>query len=93
MHIVGDVGHNIPQICEDVGHRQVDHMASIIEMDGNIYDQVVSILIDPRSNYSYISPNLVDKCALTKVVHEKYWLVQLATDMKKRVHHSVKTCA
>ena len=35
-------------------------------MDGKLCDQVVSILIDPRSNYSYINPDLVDKCGLRK---------------------------
>ena len=37
--------------------------------DGKLCDQVVSILNDPRFNYSYISPNLVDKCGLRKEVH------------------------
>lgn len=35
-------------------------------MDCKIFDQVVSIFIDLRSNYSYASPNLVDKCGLNK---------------------------
>ena len=46
--------------------RLEDHQASIIEMHGKIFDQVVSILIDPRSNYSYVNPGLVDKCGLRK---------------------------
>ena len=41
----------------------------MIEMEGNICYQVVSILFDIGSNYSYISPNLVDKCCLNKEVH------------------------
>ena len=44
-------------------------------MDGNICDQVISNLIDPRSNYSYVSLDLVDKCGLNKVLHAEYWLV------------------
>jgi len=44
-------------------------------MDGKLCDQVVSILIDPGSNYSYVNPNLVDKCGLNKEVDAKYWLV------------------
>ena len=44
-------------------------------MDGKLCDQVVSILIDPRSNYSYVNPNLVDKCGLNKEVHAESWLV------------------
>jgi len=42
-----------------VEKRQVDHQASIVEMDGKIFDQVVSILIDPKFNYSYINPDVV----------------------------------
>jgi len=41
-------------------------------MDGKICDQVISILIDPGSNYSYVSAALVDKCGLSKELHAKY---------------------
>ena len=51
-HIVGDVGHNIPQIYVTVENKKANHHESIIEMDGKLDDQVVSILIDPGSNYS-----------------------------------------
>ena len=47
-------------------NKQQDHQESIIEMDGKLCDQVVSILIDPGYNYSYVNPNLVDKCGLNK---------------------------
>lgn len=59
----------------------------MIEMDGKICDEVISILIDPGSNYRYVCPHLVDKCGLSKELHEKSWLVQLATSTKKQVHH------
>ena len=62
-------------------------------MDGKLCDQVVSILIEPGSNYCYINPGLVDKCGLSKEMHAESWLVQLATGMKKRVHHWVRDCA
>ena len=52
-------------------------------MDSKLCDQVVSILIDPRSNYSYINLDLVDKCGLRKEVHPEYWLVQLAISTKE----------
>eukprot|EP00253_Pinus_taeda_P027395 PITA_27395 len=92
-HTVNDVGHNIPRIYAVVDNRQANHQASIIEMDGKLCDQVVSILIDPRSNYSYINIELVDKCYLRKEVHVESWLVQLATCTKNIVHHWVRTCA
>ena len=62
-------------------------------MEGNVCDQVVSILIDDGSKYSYISPDLVDKCCLNKELHAKSWLVNLATGTKKRVHHWVRSYA
>ena len=84
---MGDVGHSIPRIYASLENGQANHPASIIEMDGNLCDQVVYIFIDLESNYSYVSPNLVDKCGLNKEVHAESWLVQLATGTKKRVHH------
>jgi len=52
----------------------------------------IFILIGPIYFYSYISPNLVDKCCLNKEVHSDSWLVQLATCTKKIVHHWVRSC-
>ena len=52
-------------------------------MGGKLCDKVISILIDPRFNYSYVSPNLVYKCGLSKELHVESWLVQLATSTKK----------
>ena len=51
-------GRRIPPIYETLNNRQVDHQESIIEMECKHCDQVVSILIDPRFNYSYVNPNL-----------------------------------
>ena len=64
--IVGDVGHNIPKIYALVDNKKTDHHESIIEMEGKLYGQVVSILIDLGSNYCYVNPDLVDKCGLRK---------------------------
>lgn len=66
---MGDVGQSIPQIYATLDNRQADHQASIIEMNGKLYDQVVSILIDPGSSYSDVNPDLVDTCCLNKQVH------------------------
>ena len=52
-------------------------------MNGKPCDQVISILIDPRSSCGYVSPNLVDKCGLSKELCVESWLVQLATGTKK----------
>ena len=67
--------------------RHANHQASIIEMEGKLCDQVISILIDTRYNYSYVSPDLVEKCGLSKELHAESWLMQLGTSTNKLVHH------
>ena len=47
-------------------NTQADHQASIIQMEGKLQDQVVSILIDPGFKYSYGFSNLVNKYGLSK---------------------------
>ena len=68
-----DVGQSIPWIYATFDKSEVDHQASIIDMEGKLYDWVVSILIDPRSNYSYVNPDLVGKYGLYKEVHAEFW--------------------
>ena len=36
-------------------NKQADHQASVVEMEGMITNHLVSILIDPASNLSYVS--------------------------------------
>ena len=47
-------------------NRQVYHLVSVINMEGKICGRVISILFDPRSNYGYVNPDLVEKCGLRK---------------------------
>ena len=58
-------------------------------MEGKLCDQIVSILIDLGSNYSYISPNMVDKCCSSKEMHVESWLMQLAIGTKRSINHWV----
>jgi len=62
-------------------------------MDSQLFDQVISILIDYGSKYSYVISNLVEKCGLRKELHVESLLVQLATGTKKRVHHWLRACS
>ena len=57
-----------------------------------ISNHLVSILIDPGSNLSYVSPQTVEKCKLQQVKHVKSWLVQLATGTKRKVTEVIPTC-
>jgi hypothetical protein len=62
--IVNDVARSLPKICVALDNRQVDHQASMVEMEGAIANHPVSILIDRGSNLSYVSPQTVEKCKL-----------------------------
>jgi hypothetical protein len=45
---------SMPQIYAALDNRQVDHQASVVEMEGMIANHLVSISIDPGSNMSYV---------------------------------------
>jgi hypothetical protein len=83
---------SIPQIYATLDNRQVDHQYSVVEMEGMIANQLVSILIDPGSNMSYVSPQAVEKCKLKQVKHGKSWLIQLATGTKIKVTGVIPAC-
>jgi hypothetical protein len=58
------VAKSVPQIYAALDNKQADHQASVVEMEGMITNHLVSILIDPSSNLSYIASKAVDKCKL-----------------------------
>ena len=64
----------------------------MFEVAGNIFEQSISILIDPSSNHSYITLRVVEICSLKKVKHRKYWLVHLAVGTKRKVSEVVEKC-
>jgi hypothetical protein len=82
---VNDVARSVPQIYAALDNNQVDHQASVVEIEGMIFNHLVSVLIDPGSNLSYIAPRVVDKCKLQPQKQTKPWLVQLAIGTKRRV--------
>ena len=67
-------------------------LGSISTVEGKIVEESVSLLIDPRSTHSYITPRVVNICAFKKLKHSKSWLVQIATGTKRRVSEMVKQC-
>jgi hypothetical protein len=62
--IVNDVERSVPQIYVALDNNQADHQASVVEIEGMIFNHLVSVLIDPGSNLSYIAPRAVDRCKL-----------------------------
>jgi hypothetical protein len=89
---VNDVARSVPQIYVALDNNQADHQASVVELEGMISNHLVSVLIDPSSNLSYISPRTVDKCKLQPQKQTKPWLVQLATGTKRKVVGVVPAC-
>ena len=66
--IVNDIARNIPTISAALENRQAEHQATMVEMEGKIADQSVTVLIDPGASLSYISPKIVEKCNLKTVI-------------------------
>ena len=90
--MVGQVARTIPRIYAVLEDRQEDHQSTVVEVEGKIVEQYVSILIDPGSTHSYITPRVVEICAFKKLKHSKSWLVQLATGTMRKVSEVVKKC-
>jgi hypothetical protein len=82
----------MPHIYATLDNKQVNHQASVMEMEGMITNHLVSILIDPGSNLSYVAPQTVDKCKLKSVRHVNPWLIQLGTGTKIKVAEVILAC-
>jgi hypothetical protein len=72
---VNNEARSVPQIYAALDNNQADHQASMVEIECMITNHLVSILIDPSSNLSYIAPKDVDKCKLQPHKNAKPWLV------------------
>jgi predicted aspartyl protease len=65
----------------------------MIEVEGNIDNQPITILIDYGASHSYINSNIVEIFHLQRSKHKKSWLVQLATGAKRKINELVKDCS
>ena len=63
----------------------------MIEVEGMIHNQSISILIDSGASRSYIDPKLVERLRLEKCKHERSWTVQLATGTRRKVSELVRS--
>ena len=80
------------RIYATLDDQEVNHQATLVEIEGKVSDASISILIDPVACRRYVSLKIVDTCKLNKEKHEKLWLVQLATGTKRNVSELVKYC-
>ena len=86
---VNGVARNIPKISTALEDRQEEHQSTMVEVEGMIADQSISVLIDPGEYLSYISPQMVEKCNLKSEKFQQSWLVELATSTKSKVTHKL----
>jgi hypothetical protein len=66
---VNDVARIMPQIYATLDNNHADHQALVVELEGMIDNYLVSILIEPGSNLSYMSAQTIDKCKLQPFRH------------------------
>ena len=72
---VGDMGRSVHIINAVVDGRQVDHQSTIMEVEGKIHDNHISILIDLGYIMTYVTHGLVELNKIKKVNLAKSWLV------------------
>jgi hypothetical protein len=63
----------------------------MIEVEGMINNQTISILIDSGSSHSYIDPKMVESLHFPRIKHGKSSLLLLATRSKIKVNEMVKS--
>ena len=90
---IGEIATSMPRINAALENRQAEYQTSMVEVEGMINQTHVTILIDPRASFSYIAPQIVEKCKLSVNNFENSWLVHLATSAKRKVTCFVKECA
>ena len=68
---MGQVTRTVPRIYAALEDLQEDHQSNVVEVASKIVEQSVSVLIDPRSTHSYITPRVVDMCGFKKLKNSK----------------------
>lgn len=90
---MGNVSIEIPRINATLEDRQAYYQPTMIELEGKLLSQPVSILVDLGASLRYISPKVVECCKLSSQKFIKSWLVQLATGAKRKVIAKIPNCA
>jgi hypothetical protein len=62
--MVNDVSRSVPRIYTTIENRKAVHQASVVELEFIISNQSIYIWIDPGSNISYVSPQIVEACVI-----------------------------
>jgi hypothetical protein len=86
------MGKSIPIIHASLEDRQAKYQSNMIEVEGKIINQYVSILIYSGASNCYIIPKIVDRLHLDKIKIEKQSLVHIDTGTKRRINEMVRGC-
>ena len=68
---VENAARGMPRIYAALDHRQADHQSHMIEFEGMIHNQSISILFDSGASHSYIDPSLVERLHLERCKHDR----------------------
>jgi hypothetical protein len=85
-----NMGGNMPRIYAALDNKQTKYQFPMIEVEGKIHNQPITILIDYKDIHSYINSNIIEIFHLQMIKHNKYLLVQLATWAKRKISELVK---
>ena len=59
---MGDIGKKFHWINESLEDRHADHQSAIVDIEGTLSNQNLSILIDSGATLSYITPKIMENC-------------------------------
>lgn len=90
--MVGEVARSMPRINATLDNHQEEYQSTMIECEGMIANQPVSVLFDPGAKLSYVSPNIVESCQLQSNKFQKPWLVKLTIGENRRLTTKTKHC-
>ena len=87
-----DMGRIMLRIHAALDNNQVEYQSPMIEVEGKINNDPITILIESGAIHSYINSIIIERFHLQISKHKKSWLVQLAMGAKRKINELVKYC-
>jgi hypothetical protein len=70
-----DIGKSVPNIYADLDNKKDEFQSHIIEVEGKINNQPISILIDSGDSHRYLDPKMVEMFPFPRRKLGKPWMV------------------
>ena len=90
---VGDVARIIPRINASLEDHREYYQPTMIELEGKLLSQSISILVDLGAILSYVNPKIIEVCKLKGQKFKNPWMVQLTTGGKRKVSAKIPNYA